>query len=278
MHVKRAANVIELLEYFAARLRPAPAAAIAEDLGWPRSSTFNLINTLVETGYLHQPQARGGFYPSSRWIVLAQSIAEAELLPEALLASVAEIAAQTGETVIVGVANGIHAVMAHVVESSEPIRYFAKHGDRLPIHSSATGRAILTQYSAADRHALYKRISFERFTPNSLVTADAVEEEIRRGDERGYHLSLGEVTPHLVGVAIPLAIDRRRMAIVVAGPQFRCLDRAQSLATIIRDGLRHLSPPTTDGGQQDESPTLQASRAAAPKRARRAIAGGARVG
>src|SRR3546814_8804705 len=47
MIVRQAANALEILEYFARRLRPATPAEIAEDLGWPRSSSFKLVATLA---------------------------------------------------------------------------------------------------------------------------------------------------------------------------------------------------------------------------------------
>ena len=67
MQVRRAANVIELLEFFAERGGPATLAEIADGLGWPRSSTFNLVGTLLDRGYLYEPSLRGSYYPSPRW-------------------------------------------------------------------------------------------------------------------------------------------------------------------------------------------------------------------
>src|SRR3546814_18647893 len=83
MIVRQAANALEILEYFARRLRPATPAEIAEDLGWPRSSSFKLVATLAAKGYLYEPRARGGYYPSPRWLVLAEAVSRAEPLPEA---------------------------------------------------------------------------------------------------------------------------------------------------------------------------------------------------
>src|SRR3546814_5746089 len=62
---------------------PATPAEIAEDLGWPRSSSFKLVATLAAKGYLYEPRARGGYYPSPRWLVLAEAVSRAEPLPEA---------------------------------------------------------------------------------------------------------------------------------------------------------------------------------------------------
>ena len=237
MKVRQAANVIELLEFFAERLRPATAAEIADALGWPRSSTFNLVGTLAELGYLYEPRGRGGLYPTSRWLSAAQAVSEAELLPEAVMRLVAQVAAETGETTLVGATAGLHAIVMHVVESEAPIRYFAAEGKRLPIHSCATGWALLSRLSVTQRKGLYKRIGFEAYTPQSPLDPAAVEALIERGAARGYFLSDGEFSPHLVGVSVPLAVDGRQLAISVAGPQFRCLDKADAFAETVRQAM-----------------------------------------
>ena len=242
MKVRQAANVIELLEFFADRLRPATAAEIADALGWPRSSTFNLVTTLVELGYLYEPRVRGGLYPTSRWLSVAQTISEVELLPEAVLRLVAHIAAETGETTLIGAAAGLHAIAMHVIESEQAIRYFAEEGKRLPIHSCATGWALLSRQSPAQRKALYKRIEFDAYTPQSPRDPAAVEVLLERGAERGYFLSDGEFTAHLVGVSVPFAIDGRELTISVAGPQFRCLDKADSFAGIVKQAIAAMTP------------------------------------
>ena len=43
MEVKQISNLLQLLQYFAQRQRPASLADIVQDLGWPRSSTHNIL-------------------------------------------------------------------------------------------------------------------------------------------------------------------------------------------------------------------------------------------
>src|SRR5690349_7987126 len=117
MLVRQAANVLELMEYFARRKRPATMAEISDDLGWPRSSTFNLVGTIAEKGWLYEPRTRGGYYPSPRWLTLARMVADAEPLPEPVHALVARIAEETGETTAVGALAGTSAIFMAVVES-----------------------------------------------------------------------------------------------------------------------------------------------------------------
>jgi len=237
MQVKQAANVLELLEFFARRQRPATLAELSEELGWPRSSTFNLIGTLAEKGYLYEPLARGGYYPSPRWLIMAQTVSKAEPLPEAALQLVSEIAEETGETTAIAAPAGTHAIFIHVIESEAPIRYFAREGHRLPIHATSSGRAILAQYSPAERQTIYRKISFERYSSTTPINIDMVEAELRRSAARGYYFSDGDFSRDLVGVALPLPISQRRLSVVIAGPQFRCLNRAAEFGRSLQQAL-----------------------------------------
>ncbi|MDB5512640.1 MAG: regulatory protein IclR [Enterovirga sp.] len=233
MIVRQAANVLDLLEFFAQERRPATLSEVAEHFGWPRSSTFNLLTTLAERGYLYEPKPRAGYYPTGRWLSQAQAAADAEPLPPWTKLILAELAADTGETVAIGGAAGTMAVFLDVVESSASVRYFGHVGHRIPIHACSTGRALLLQYPTAERMALYRKIEFKRYGPYTPISIDMVEAELRRSVERGYCESYADYSPDLAGVAMPLGVADRRLAIVVAGPMFRMADRMVAVAKAI---------------------------------------------
>lgn len=239
MLVKQAANVIELLEFFARRRRPATMAEISDSLEWPRSSTFNLVGTLTDKGYLYEPRTRGGYYPSPRWMSTLQGIFEADPQPDELLAAISMVHARTGETTAIGSASGLSAIFVHVCESDQPIRYFAQIGTRVPIHASSAGRAILAQLSKREREAIYRKIEFSEFSPTTPMSGEVVEAELREALKRGYHQSDSEYIPDLAGVALPVPLEHRRLSLVVAGPTSRCLRRRPEIAKIIRDALAH---------------------------------------
>jgi DNA-binding IclR family transcriptional regulator len=241
MLVRQAANVLELMEYFARRKRPATMAEISDDLGWPRSSTFNLVGTIADKGWLYEPRQRGGFYPSPRWLTLARIVAEAEPLPEAAHALVARVAEETGETTAIAALAGTSALFLDVVESAQPVRYFAEVGDRVPAHASSVGRAILAQYSPDERKAIYRKIRFEPFSDTTPMSIERIEADLREAVERGYHQSSSEFIRDLAGVALPLPLRSRRLSIVVAGPTSRCLERRPATAAIMREALGQLA-------------------------------------
>jgi IclR family acetate operon transcriptional repressor len=242
MIVRQAAYVLDIFEFFARTRKPATLAEVADHFGWPRSSTFNLLTTLAEKGYLYEPRPRTGYYPTPRWLALAKTISEAEPLPDWTHALIAELSADTGETAALAAPAGSMAVFIDVVESSAPIRYFAQIGHRVPIHATSSGRALLLQYSAEERNSLYRKIEFKQYGPTTPISIDAVETELRRSVERGYCLSFADFSRDLAGVALPLPIGDRRLSVVVAGPEFRLRSKIDEIAGIIKKSMQRHCP------------------------------------
>jgi IclR family transcriptional regulator, acetate operon repressor len=244
MIVRQAAYVLDIFEYFARTRKPATLAEVADHFGWPRSSTFNLLSTLAEKGYLYEPRPRTGYYPTPRWLALAKTISEFEPLPGWTHALIAELSTETGETAAIVAPAGTMAVFIDVVESSAAIRYFAQIGHRVPIHATASGRALLLQYSAEERNALYRKVEFKQYGLTTPISIDAVEAELRRSVERGHCQSFGDFSRDLGGGAMPLPIGDRRLSIVVAGPEFRVRPKMDDVvATMKKAILRHHPSP-----------------------------------
>ena len=231
---KQAAQVLELLEFFAERKRAATLADVTEHFGWPRSSAFNLLTMLAGRGYLYEPRPKGGYYPSPRWFSLAEQIRMAEPTPLELHETLHELVRMSGETVSLVAASGGIAVFVDVIESPHDVRYAAKIGKTVSLYSSATGRALLSLRSEAERERLLRKAVFVQYTDNTLMSADAVEREIRRSIRRGWFIGHCEISVGLCGVALPVPMADRHYAILVAGPADRMSNRYDELGTQAR--------------------------------------------
>ena len=196
------------------------------------------MGTLATKGYLYEPRARGGYYPSPRWLVLAEAVARAEPLPDRFLRLARDLMEATGETAAISAPAGLFATFVDVAESRQPVRYFASVGDRVPIHATSAGRALLAQMPADERERLYRKIDFVAYSPTTPTSAEAVEARIAEAAAMGWHQSNTEYTPDLAGVALPLPGSDRRLSVVVVGPVSRCLDRRPEMAAIV---ARHLA-------------------------------------
>lgn len=221
MTVRQVENVLDLLEFFAERGKPASLAEVSQHFGWPRSSTFNVLSTLSNRGFLFEPEARGRFYPSPRWFTLAQAIYGSEPVPEPLLRIARDLAAKTGETICIGAASGMSVVFLHVIQSSARVRYAAEVGQRIPIHATASGQAIMSQWTENQRDTILRKVAFERYGSGTPMSIEAVEDQLRTGLNRGWFRSVSNYSVDLGGVSLPIVTSGRIFSLTIGAPIHR---------------------------------------------------------
>jgi len=238
MRVRQISNLFALMEHFARVGEPLSVRDIVEEFGWPRSSVFNTISTLVDHGYLYQPAPRGGYYPTSRWMVLAREFAESQPLPQAVHELLVGLAGQTGETLCLAAPEGTNIVFLDVVESNADIRFIANVGQRLPIHIASAGRAILAQYTPEERAAVLRRVEFRPYEKDCLGSAEAVERDLRESAGDGWYVNLGVYAPGVAGIAVPFPFHNRRNAIALGGPVSRIEAKIEALGELLRDSVQ----------------------------------------
>ncbi|MGE3600720.1 MAG: IclR family transcriptional regulator [Dehalococcoidia bacterium] len=243
MIVRQVANALEVIEYFSRRKEPLTLAELVDEFQWPRSSTFNLITTFVDRGYMYEPGPRGKYYPTPKWLAIANAISEAEPIPAAVYKLIRQLVKSTGETVFIGAYSGASAVIVAAVESDAELRYSAFIGKKLPILDTATGRAILAQCSEDERLSVIRRVEKERGKGSSRSAAKQLEAHIAEGLKRGWFQVLKTFTPNIAGVSIPFNLRGRNLAITIAGPVFRIENRVESLGRQLRDAFERYKHP-----------------------------------
>lgn len=243
VQVRQVANVLDLLEFFAGHGKPASLAEVSQHFGWPRSSTFNLLSTLSARGYLFEPEGRGRFYPTPRWLSVSQTIAAAEPLPDSLVRLAGDLNERTAETICVGSASGASVIFLEVIQSKARVRYAAEVGQRIPLHATASGQAIMSQWPTRQRTALLRKVVFERYGAGTPMSVEAVEDQIRSGLFRGWFRSASNYSLDLGGVSLPIAISERMFSVTVAGPLNRIEARMPEIAkTMHATVAQHFGP------------------------------------
>jgi len=235
MHVKQINNLFSLMELFVREKRPLSVREIVDEFQWPRSSVFNIVTTLVDGGYLYQPIPRGGYYPSTKWMDLAQEVCDSQPLPKSVHELLVELAKETGETVLLAAPEGAEVVFLDVVESQQVIRFTASIGQRIPIHVTSAGQALLSLYNPSERAALLKRINYRRYETDAFMTPEAVEAELKSSQNRGWFINLAKFAPDLAGISVPFAFRNRRNAIVLGAPISRVQERVDTLGRLLAD-------------------------------------------
>lgn len=237
MHVKQIANLFSLMDFFVRARKPLSVKEMVAEFGWPRSSVFNTISTLVDLGFLYQPVARGGYYPTTKWMDLARQLSESQPLPESVHALLEDLAGQTGETLFLAAPEGINIVFLDVVESLADIRFIANIGQRLPIHVTAAGRAILSLYAPIERAATLNRIQYQPYERDDFMSPESVEENILQGVGQGWYVNPGVYAPGVAGIAVPFSFRGQKYAIALGGPASRLEPRVELLGELLKTSV-----------------------------------------
>ena len=248
MIVKQIDNFLELLSLFAREQTPRTLTQVSADLELAKSSTFNMLRTLVARGVIYEVAPRAGYYPTRFLLELTRTITEGDPISRQVHLALESLAQQTGETVLLAARDGDEVVYVDAVESAALVRYAAKPGDRRPVYATSGGKAILSTYPERRRKRELAAIRYTRHRQGTFGDADSLAQELEESVSRGWFRNLSEYTPDVTGIALPLVIRDRRYGLSVAGPNFRMEGRHAEIAAAISDTIEGLeSNPDLSG-------------------------------
>jgi DNA-binding IclR family transcriptional regulator len=201
--VPAAHQVLAVLGYLARQAAPVPAAAITRDLQLPRSTTYQLLTTLAESGFVvHLADERRYSLGVAAYELGTGYVRQAPLQRIARV-PLGRLVDRTGHTAHLAVLHGREVI--YVIEERAPGRppLVTDVGVRLPAHLTASGRAMLAALTRAHVRALYPEpdafVTRHEVGPRSLSALRRILVETRR---RGHAIEDGEVTPGLVSIAV----------------------------------------------------------------------------
>jgi DNA-binding IclR family transcriptional regulator len=235
--VKSAGRALQILEYFDSVQREACVSEISRALQCPQSSTSVLLRSLVHLGYLQNDRYRRTYYPTRRVSLLGNWVDPAIVRQGELLMHADELAAQTGQTVVIATVNSLQTQYIYVSRpQAEQADFDALHvGMHCPLARTALGKALLAGHSDKHVSQLTWRINGERSEYEPLIHASELLAELERGRERGWFAGEGADSSHS-GVAVMLDCKQQLLSIGIEQrgpiPEAQALSYAELLKTL----------------------------------------------
>lgn len=256
--VPAAQQVLAILGYLARQAGPVPAAAITRDLELPRSTTYQLLTTLAESGFVvHLADERRYSLGVAAYELGTGYVRQAPLQRIARV-PLGRLVDRTGHSAHMAVLHGREVV--YVLEERAPGRppLVTDVGVRLPAHLTASGRAMLAALPAAQIRALFPQpdafVTRHDAGPRSL---SALRRELVETRRRGHAVEDGEVTPGFVSIAVGVLDHTRHPVASVAVTFPSCAEReghgllvdevgrtARAIASRIGGHVRQVVPST----------------------------------
>lgn len=209
---------LRVLTYLSSQRAPVAAARVAQDLDLPRSTTYDLLGTLVAHGYaLHLPQERLYALGPAAYEVSVGYVRHAPLarVGRVVLERTVDAIGESGHLAVLHGRDVLYVVEDRAKGRG---RLVTEQGVRLPAHLTATGRAMLAALPLVQLRSLYstredlvaRQPGVGPSTPAELA---AVLEQVRSD---GIAREDGEVTPGTRSVAAPV-LDHADWPIAAVG-------------------------------------------------------------
>ncbi len=236
---KTADRTLDVFELFANEQRPLNLSEIAARLAIPLASAHALLKTLEARGYLFDVGQRRGYFPTTRMQGVVQAIVRALPLASAVEPALRALRDETGETVVLAKRQGDQLLYVAVFESPCTVRFSSVAGEVKPLHSTSSGKALLSALPREELAATLAELRFDRRTAATVLDPGELARQIERGRARGWCRSVGENAAELMAVSAPVRIGAETYAVTLGGPTGRFRPRtARHVAALLRTCAR----------------------------------------
>ncbi|MGH8808817.1 MAG: IclR family transcriptional regulator [Noviherbaspirillum sp.] len=240
VQIPAASRAMAVFEVFARERRDLSNSEIAKLLAVADSSCSDLLHTLHSLGYLMRTTRTRRFYPTGRLFETARQIAEHDPLTQVAQQAVRRLSQATSESAFFGVLEPQAVRVAAVAQSPLPLRYILDVGERVALHASALGKAMLGLLSDGEARTRLQAAKRPAVTASTVVDLDQLMAQLVRGREQGWFEAHDEGTEGVTALAIAARLGDRPVAISVAGPTERIEKHHESYLAALREVRRSL--------------------------------------
>ena len=215
-------KAMAVVDAIAASDTPLRLRDLAERIDQPKATLHRQIANLVEEGLLEQrpDQSYGLGIRLLKLAARSWSASQFRMIAEPHLR---HLHALTGETVHLGVLQGLEVIYLDKVESKQAVRMHSQIGNASPVYCTGVGKAALSTLPDEEARAVIARIAFHRHTPATLTDAHALAAEIEaiRAEGISYDREEHETGIHCIAAPIHSADRRFAAGVSVTAPVYR---------------------------------------------------------
>ena len=216
---------------------------ICDTLNLPKTSAYDIITTLAETGMVNVARGQKQVYTIG---LTAYRIGVSYTNHMDVLGTIEPelkaFAREIGKTVFYGVLTGHEVVYLCKFEPENPIITTATVGTKNPVYCTSLGKAILAYTDEETRCQVVGRIHFRKKTPRTILSEEAFLAELEKVRRMGYALDAREVEENMECVGAPV-YDRegRVLGAISASSLFKPTEDYHALGLAVKQKAGEIS-------------------------------------
>ncbi len=219
-------------------------ADLSKAVGLHNSTTFHLVKTMLQLGYVGQVVDSKRYRLGSRIFTLAAGALEENSFLAVATPVLETLTGETGEAAHFAIRTGNQIVVIARTAGSGLLQMVDRNGGQRPAHATALGKVLLSPLNDPQVRQFLGAKPLHKFTAKTIVERDALLREIDAVRRKGIAYDDGEFDEEIRCVAVPVHDFAGRVAgaVGISGAVWRLsLQSLQGKAKQVREAARLIS-------------------------------------
>jgi PcaR/PcaU/PobR family beta-ketoadipate pathway transcriptional regulator len=195
---------LALLEAFSAERPTLTLSELSKAVGLSRSSTYRLVYTLEDMGFLLRDKGNKAYRLGARILGLGFGYLASQELIELARPHLEALRDRTNCSAHLGVVEGTELIYVVRVPDRKALTSHIRVGSRLAAHATSMGRAILSHLPESEVRNRYAGARLEAYTAHTATDLDSLLALLAADRARGYIISRSASEEGIASVAAPV--------------------------------------------------------------------------
>jgi len=201
--VKSAERTVQIMEALAASTERLTLGQLQERTGYPRSSLYALLRTLVSLKWIEVEEGEvAGFGIGPRALLCGTAYLDRDPALPSAVRQIEQVRADVGYTTHYARLDGSNVIYLATREATDSRRLTSRVGRQLPAHATALGKALLAELTGDEVDRLLSGHTLEALTPHTVTRRQVLTEELDQTRARGWAIETEQNTLGLCCVAV----------------------------------------------------------------------------
>lgn len=183
---------------------------ISEVLNIPSSTCYRILASLKKHDLVYQRKPDLHYFLGFAHLRYAEAVIEGMDISAICLPYLEDIHTETEETTFFTLLSGSHCVVMEMCGFTN-VRISVGLGEIMPLHCSATGKAVLAFLSKREQERIFKNLELTGYTDNTVTEIEKLRRELEKIRKTGISYCTQEYHKGINAVAVPVFNNNNRV-------------------------------------------------------------------
>lgn len=235
-------KAFKLLDAFTSEKKEWGVRELAHKIGYNKSTTYRLLNTLAHLNIVHQNNNEK-YSLGSKLFELGNRTSIYKSIKNLTNNPIKSVALEIQETVLLSTLKEGKVFYLNKADSLHGLKINTTVGSQKPIHATASGKLLLAFSSKEYQQQFFNKNTLQPLTEKTITKPSKLNSELQKIQAQQYALDIEEFELGLVSIAIPIYNKDNRLiaSLSASGPlsRFR-MENVESYRLILQKGANQI--------------------------------------